>query len=144
MIRLLLMTCLLASAQESTPPDVVNFLRDVGTDLANAHPDPLKHPDLSAGQFLDHFDPAMPGFAKLQAYVAELTARVEVGSAIEIASESGDDRQREMQLDWVLELRDDTLNQDKPPRRELIKCTIEKKGKKWKFVAFEPIEFFKY
>jgi hypothetical protein len=142
--RLLLMTCLLLTAQENTPPDVVQFLRDVGSDLTNAHADPANQPYASPALFLDHFDASMPGFTKLREYVEELTARADVGSVIEVASESGDERKREMQLDWVLEIQDKTLTQDRPPRRELIKCTIEKKGKKWKFVAFEPIEFFKY
>jgi hypothetical protein len=144
MIRLLLMTAALAMAQDETPPDVIQFLRELGTDLANAHADPVNQPYANPRQFLDHFDPAMPGFTKLREYVEDLTARVGVGSVIEVASESGDERKREMQLDWVLEILDKTLIQDKSPRRELIKCTIEKKGKKWKFVAFEPVEFFKY
>jgi len=142
MIGLLLVTAALLAAQETTqvttPPDVVDFLRALGTDLANAYPDPLNHPDRSAREFLDHFDPKMPGYEKLRDEVEELTTRAEVGSVIEVASESGDERRRVMELDWVLEI------QDRSPRRQLVKCTIEQKRKRWKIVSFDPINFFKY
>jgi len=143
-IRLFLIAGVVAMAQYNTPPDVVSFLRNVASDLSNSHPDPVNQPSLSPREFLDHFDPSMPGYTKLRDYVEELTARVSVGSSIEIVSESGDEKKRDMQLDWVLEMHDDTMQQDRPRRRELIQCTIEKKGKKWKFVAFSPIDFFKY
>ena len=134
----LLLFALLATAQDSTPPDVLSFLHALGTDLANAHPDPVNNPEGSARPFLDHFDPAMPGYAKLRDEVEDLTARGQVGSVIEIASDSGDERRRVMELDWVLEI------ENKPPRRQLVKCTIGKKGRSWKITEFAPVEFFKY
>lgn len=138
MTRVLLLFTGLAMAQETTPADVIDFVRSLGMDLASAHPDPLNRPDQSPKEFLDHFDPAMAGFETLRQEVEELTARSEVGSVIEIAADSGGDRKRTMQLDWVLEI------QDRSSRRQLVKCAIEKKGRKWTIVAFEPIEFFKY
>lgn len=150
MKRLFLLTSLLAiaqcaMAQWDTPPDVVQFLRDVGTDLANAHmKDPINESYSGPERFLDHFDSSMKGYSQLREYVRELISRTEIGSAIEVAQDSGDDHKREMKLDWTLEIHDQTMRQDRPPRRELVKCTIEKRGKTWKFVAFEPIELFKY
>lgn len=135
MIRLFLFTALLAMAQYETPPDVVSFLHELAGDLANPCPEGPDQCDASA--FLKHFDPAMPGYAELRADVKELVTRGGVGSAIEIATESGDDTRRSMELDWTLEFT------DQAQRRSLIKCTIQKKGKKWEFIALEPIDFFK-
>jgi hypothetical protein len=116
-----------------TPPDyVIQFLRSVANALSNAHDDG------NAQQFLDHFDHGMPGYPALKDAVEELVARVEVGSAIEVVSDSGDDKKRTLELDWVLDL------PDQLPRRKILKCTIERKGKNWKFTGLEPVAFFKY
>jgi hypothetical protein len=131
-----LLAGLLAMAQYETPPDVMQFLHELAGDLANPCPEGPDACDASA--FLKHFDPAMPGYAEIRAEVQELAARGGVGSAIEVASESGDGKRRVLELDWTLEFT------DQPQRRELIRCTIEKKGRAWKFVAFQPTDFFKY
>lgn len=129
MIRLLMTLAALAMADS---PEMVTFLRSTASALAEAHD------EHNAREFLDQFDHAMPGFATLRDEVEELVARAEVGSAIEIATESGDENQRTLELDWVLEI------QDQQPRRKVVKCTIEKRGKGWKFTSLEPIDFFKY
>ncbi len=119
------------NAFAQAPADVVLFLRGTATVLANAH-------ENGPREFLDRFDRQMPQYAAMRANIEELVARAEIGSAIEIVSDSGDDRRRVMELDWILEI------QDKAPRRQVLKCTIEKLGKNWKFVALEPVDFFKY
>lgn len=129
MIRLLLAVAALATAET---PEMVTFVRTTAAALAEAHD------DHNARQFLDRFDSAMPGFATLRDEVEELVARAEVGSAIEIATETGDENRRVLELDWVLEI------QDKPPRRKVVQCTVEKRGKDWKITSLEPIDFFKY
>jgi len=89
-------------------------------------------------EFLDLFDRDMKNFAELREHVQGLTARAEVGSAIEIVSDEGDEQRRVMELDWVLEI------QDQAPRRRVLKCTLEKRAKKWKFTSLDPVDFFKY
>jgi hypothetical protein len=129
MMRLLLVAAALAMADS---PEMVNFLRSTAAALAEAHD------EHDTRAFLDQFDHSMPGFATLRDQVEELVARAEVGSAIEIATESGDENRRTLELDWVLEI------QDQRPRRKVVKCTVEKQGKNWKFTRLEPIDFFKY
>lgn len=114
-----------------TPGDVIQFLRATATALADAH-------ENGPREFLDHFDRAMPEYSTLRAHVEALVARAEVGSAIEIVSDSGDAARRVLELDWVLEI------QDQRSRRQMVKCTIEKRGKSWKFASIQPIDFFKY
>jgi hypothetical protein len=128
-VRSAILICALASAQ--TAGDVILFLRSTATVLANAH-------ENGPREFLDRFDKSMPDYATLRGYVEALVARAEVGSAIEVVTDSGDERRRVLELDWVLEV------QDQRPRRQVLKCTIEKRGKNWKFVSLEPVDFFKY
>jgi hypothetical protein len=127
--RTVFLICAAAFAQ--TPGDVVQFLRGTATELADAH-------ENGPRGFLDRFDRAMPEYAAFRGNIEALTGRAEVGSAIEIVSDSGDQQRRVLELDWVLEI------QDQAPRRQVVKCTIEKRGKTWKFTAVEPIDFFKY
>jgi hypothetical protein len=141
----LLAAAQLALAQFDTPKDVAFFLRDVARDLANAHsPDPIREPYVSPREFLDHFDSSMPGYEQLSGDVKDAAARAYLSSTIDVADDTGDDHKRAMKLDWLLEIHDPTLQQDRPPRRVLVSCTIEKHGKTWKFTKFDPIDLFKY
>ncbi|MGD1092011.1 MAG: hypothetical protein ABSB35_08455 [Bryobacteraceae bacterium] len=125
-IALFLIAATLALAQ--TPQDVVEFFRDVAGDLAQNNP----------SEFLDHFDRNMVGYATLRDEIESLLSAAEVGSAIEIVTDEGDDQKRTLELDWVLEIT------DQQPKRAILKCTIARQGKKWKITALDPIEFFKY
>ena len=126
-------TVLIAAVLSGQTPDhVIQFLRTTATALANGHDEG------SAQQFLDNFDRTMPDYAALADAVEGLVARSEIGSAVEIVTDSGDDKKRALELDWVLEV------EDQLPRRKILKCTIERKGKNWKFTSLEPVDFFKY
>jgi len=133
-----LLACTVAQAQ--TPDDVIAFLRSTALALASAHGgDPRGKND--AGPFLECFDSDMPHYAELRDEIETLVERAEIGSAIEIVTDEGDDSKRKLDLDWVLEI------QDQRPRRAILKCTIEKDKKRkraWKITSLEPIEFFKY
>jgi hypothetical protein len=54
-----------------------------------------------------------------------------------VITDEGDDQKRSLDLDWLLKIDTDD------PRRQIVKCQIEKQGKKWKIISLEPIEFFK-
>jgi len=110
-----------------TPADVVEFFRGTAEALANK--------DTSG--FMEKFDPKMPGFAKLRDDVETLVTRADVGSAIEVVKDDGDDQKRVLELDWLLEI------EKEPHRRLIVKCSIERRGKKWKITALEPIDFFR-
>jgi hypothetical protein len=125
----------LAAAQ--TPDDVVRFLRSTAMALSDAHGGGALGTN-DARPFLECFDSSMPRFAELRGEIETLVERAEVGSAIEIVSDEGDDSKRMMELDWVLEV------QDQRPRRAILKVTLEKRKKEWKITALDPVEFFKY
>jgi hypothetical protein len=108
-----------------TPKDVMDFLRSAVDALV----------DQDANGFLDHFDRNMPGFSTLRDEAAVL-ATSEVESTIEFISDEGDDKRRELQLDWVLRVNGGL------PRHELVRIRMEKQGKKWKITGLRPVEFF--
>ena len=98
--------------------------------------------DGNAREFLSSFDPAMPGYEALRANVTGLVQQADVQSSIEVVENTGDDRKRTLEIDWLLVVTDrqDTANIVR--RRERVKCRVEKSGKKWRFVSLEPVKFF--
>jgi len=118
---------LMMLALADPPADVLEFFRTTVESLL----------DNDAREFMANFDPNMPGYAKLRDEIDGLLASGAVGSTIEIVSDEGDDRKRALELDWLLEI------EGKQPKRGILKCRIERQGKKWKITSLDPIEFFK-
>ena len=116
----------MAAAQ--TPRDVLDFFRSAAEALS----------DGDASAFLEKFDSSMPGYVTLHDEIETLTVAAEAGSVVEVVSDQGDDRSRSVELDWLLEIA------DRAPRRGILKCRIERRGKDWKITALDPIEFFRY
>jgi hypothetical protein len=88
--------------------------------------------------FLDQFDAKMPQFEKLRDEIQELFgAAQEIGSTIDVITDEGDEQKRVLGLDWLLKV------DNEEPRRQIVKCQVEKQGKKWKITALDPVEFFK-
>ncbi|MGH9559255.1 MAG: hypothetical protein ACRD30_08435 [Bryobacteraceae bacterium] len=137
MKRALMLLAMAAVAMAQTRPDVLDFFESLAHALSNAHSGGDQGTS-DIGPFLDKFDPAMPGYAKLRNDVEELAVRSEIGSAIEVVSDQGNDRGRTVELDWVLEA------EGQRPRRKIVKCTIERKKKDWKITSFDPIGFFAF
>lgn len=134
---LFLTTAVFAMAQlPQTPQDVTDFLASAASALSEAH---SIYPTVAsdAGPFLDHFDSNMPGYTDLRNNVEALVAEAMVGSSIEVVSDTGNDQKRTMELDWILDIENQAL------RRQIVKVTIEKQKKKWKFTSLSPIDFFK-
>jgi hypothetical protein len=99
---------------------------------------------LTAGnvqEFMAPFDPAMPGLDRLRAGVAALVAQGETQSFIELTKNEGDERLRTLELTWelrILRTGDATISS----RREVsVTCKLELRGKRWRVVAFQPIDF---
>ena len=122
-----LATSLLASAQ-NRPPAYMEVFRAASEALANR--------DTVA--FLDQFDSKMPQYEKLGDQIQELFGVAqEIGSTVDVITDDGDDDKRTMELDWLLKI------DNGDPRRQIVKCQVEKQGKKWKITALDPVEFFR-
>ena len=123
----LLAASIMLVAQERPAPQMEVF-RDIAEALANR----------DADTFLEQFDRQMPDYETLRAEIRELLAVTqEIGTTVDVISDEGDEQKRSLELDWVLKL--DTAD----PRRQIVKCQIQKQGKKWKITRLEPVEFFR-
>jgi murein L,D-transpeptidase YcbB/YkuD len=91
-----------------------------------------------ADAFLDQFDPKMPQYEKLRDEIRDLFgAAQEIGSTIDVITDEGSEQKRMLELDWLLKI------DNAEPRRQIVKCQVDKRGKKWKITALDPVEFFK-
>jgi len=131
---------LVVLALEDPPKDVIDFFRSVAATLADADRDVNTKEGSRprrATEFLDHFDKSMPGYAEFSGQIEEMVGAGEVAATIDFVNTEGNDRKRTLDLDWLLEC------EGQRPKRAVIKCTIEKRGKKWKITSIAPIDFFK-
>jgi hypothetical protein len=118
---------LVAAARADPPPAVQALLRAAAEALA----------DKDSAAFLDVFDRGMPGYTELREDIEALLASEDVGSTIEIANDEGTDQSRDLELDWLLQIGRN------PPRRAVLKCRVERKGRSWKITRLDPIAFFR-
>jgi murein L,D-transpeptidase YcbB/YkuD len=131
MYRLLvgfLLAASLTAVGQNRPPEQMEVFRAVTEALANQ----------DADAFLDQFDSKMPQYEKLRDEIQDLFgAAQEIGSTIDVITDEGEDQKRTLELDWLLKI------DNNDPRRQIVKCQVEKQGKKWKITALDPVEFFK-
>lgn len=128
-VALLLLASMLAF--EDPPKDVIDFFRQVAAALGDAHFDG------SGRAFLESFDASMPGYAQFSDQIEAMVAAGEVSTTIDFINTEGSDRKMTLDLDWLLQC------EGERPKRAVIKCTIEKRGKKWKITSIAPLEFFR-
>ncbi len=132
---------LAALAFEDPPRDVIDFFRSMASALADADRASNDGIDTSrprhATEFLDHFDKLMPEYEQFRDQIEEMVGAGEVATTIDFINSEGDDKKRTLDLDWLLQ------PEGKSARRGVIRCTIEKRGKKWKVTSIAPVAFFK-
>lgn len=113
-----------AAFGQNRPPEQMEVFRTVTEALANQ--------DVDA--FLDQFDTKMPGYDKLRDEIRDLFGVAqEIGSTIDVITSDGN----KLELDWLLKI------DNGEPRRQIVKCQVEKQGKKWRITALDPVEFFR-
>ena len=119
-------------------------LADSSADVLNvfsAAADSLTNDDSAA--FLDHFDRNMPDYAAFRGNIEGLLAAYEVGSTIEVVTDEGTDEKRTVSLDWLLVTSEkNAVNGNQQTRRRIVKCTLERRGKQWRIIALDPVDFF--
>ncbi len=120
----LILAASLTVAGQNRPPEQMEVFRAVTEALANQDTD----------AFLDQFDPKMPQYEKLRDEIQDLFGMAqEIGSTIDVITLEGN----KLELDWLLKI------DNAEPRRQIVKCQVEKQGKKWKITALDPVEFFR-
>jgi hypothetical protein len=128
-ISILLLAGMLAF--DDPPKDVIDFFRSAAAALGEAHQDG------NARAFLEHFDKTMPDYPEFSDRIEAMVGAGDVSTTIEFVNVEGTDQKRTLDLDWSLQF------EGERPKRAILKCTIEKRGKKWKITSIAPLEFFK-
>lgn len=109
---------------------------DVLTEMAGA----LSEGNITA--FLKPIDRSLPKYAELRDAVNALIEQNYVISTIEVLRNEGDDNRRSVDLDWFLQVEGKQPAASLRRRRQIVRCRLEKKKKKWFVVGLEPVEFF--
>jgi hypothetical protein len=116
---------------------VSDEIRDVFASIASA---------LSEGNSLglmEQFDPAMEEYAALRDALEALVSQAVVLSSIRIATEAGQENTYAVELDWLMEIRPRAEAAGIERRREMVRCRLEKRRKKWRITSLEPVMFFR-
>ncbi|MBM3745195.1 MAG: hypothetical protein FJW34_05315 [Acidobacteria bacterium] len=98
--------------------------------------------DASAAEFLRCFDRQMSGYARLERQVYALLNQFAVASSVEVLEQRGDQRQRNLEADWLLEMRSLAATGPLERRRGILKLTLERRGRDWRIRALDPPDFF--
>jgi hypothetical protein len=131
--RVLLMISLAACCRAADPArEVLDLIAEAAASLSAGN----------VALFLKAFDPAMKGYAKLRENVTGLVAQGDVQSLIDPLEDEGDDHRRVAQFHWTLRIEHGQQAASFTRREQVVKCTVEKRGGKWRIVELEPIEFF--
>lgn len=97
----------------------------------------LRHRQAAALWLL--FDPAMPGYAKLRADTGDLLQVAEAESNVVFRKNEGDDRVRNLEFNWRMEITQQERAASTTLRDENVKCRMEHKDGKWRIDSFAPI-----
>ena len=129
--RLFLLLPIATSLRGDAAQEIIDLFAAMAASLSASEPIP----------FFQAFDRRMPGYQKLVSYVEAMTTQYSIVCSMDPLSNEGDDRQRKVELDWLLQL--SAPNVPVVRRRQKVTCRLERQGKKWKIVSLDPIEFFR-
>lgn len=79
---------------------------------------------------------------KVERQVRALVLANSITSSVSTLANEGDDKQRTLEVDWYLEIQPQSAGASALQRRESVKLTLIKTGKRWMVTSLEPIAFF--
>jgi len=74
--------------------------------------------------------------------VAALIQANEIVSSVSPVSNEGDDKQRTLEVDWYMEVQPRSPGGNLTQRRESLKLTLVKTGKRWMITSLTPLSLF--
>ena len=140
--RAILLASLAAGLRADSADDVWDLVASAARALveATALPPPNRG---TARAFLSFFDPKMAEYETLRANATALIDAADLECTLDPVSNAGDDRTRNLAIDWELRLASNSAEGViKTRRQEKVKVRAEKLGRKWRIVAIEPVAFF--
>jgi hypothetical protein len=133
MRRLFLMVTISAAlVSGDAKQDVIDLFATMTAALSESNPQ----------VFLRAIDSAMPGYARFAAEVNALAMQNTVSNSVVFVKQEGDDRSQLVELDWLLEIAGKAESHVYVRRETMVKCRVERQGKRWRIVAFDPPDFF--
>ena len=137
--RALLLSSCAGLLRADSAQQVYDLFADMAAALSAANPQ----------GFLADCDESMPGYNRLSEDVTALVREYLVQSSLELNKNEGDDQKRTVEVDWLMTLRpvgEGTFSKPEgmasANREQVLKCTAAKRGRKWKIVSLEPLDFF--
>ena len=105
----------------------------------------VSNPDIAAvnaRKFLEAFDSAMSGYARLKDDVLAMGQRGDIESSVDLLRNEGDDRARSIEVEWTLNLVAHDTGISVMMRTENVTLRVEKKGKNWRITDLQPRSLF--
>ncbi|MBL8216849.1 MAG: hypothetical protein JNK87_39380 [Bryobacterales bacterium] len=90
----------------------------------------------SPNEFLDHM--AKPLRGRVAGGVQAMVAAAQVSASVTLLDFSGEGDTRELDIDWVLEMRFRALATPNEQRRARVRLKLERRKKSWQVVSFTP------
>jgi len=115
-----------------THRDVMHVFGNMASALTAGNPD----------QFMESFDRHMPDYDTIKDNVIQLVAQGQITTIAQPIRDEGDDRHREVDLDWTLDIQIPDSPMAPAHRRETVHCRLERSNGHWRIVALSPISFF--
>ena len=98
--------------------------------------------DRKSAAFWLLFDRAMPGYSRLRQDSDALLKSAQVESTVHILKNEGDDRARNLELDWQMNIVQQEGVASTTRRQATVKCRLQPRDGAWRIVSFEPAGFF--
>jgi hypothetical protein len=139
--RMLLLSSLAPLLRADSAQQVWNLFGDMAGALSAGNPE----------GFLTAFAKSMPGYHQLSVDVTALVAQFEIQCSVDFNQNEGNDQKRAVEADWLLILRprvsistvgDPHEVMATASREKMLKCTVEREGRKWKITSLDPANFF--
>jgi hypothetical protein len=92
--------------------------------------------------FLSLCDSKSPAFQALRSNIGGLLGEMEVQSSIDPVTNQGDENRRTIDVDWSMRLVPINRGANPVARRQVVKCVMERRGRKWLIESLEPAAFF--
>ncbi|HUA58233.1 MAG TPA: hypothetical protein VML19_05730 [Verrucomicrobiae bacterium] len=121
---------------------VWDLISDALTALTEVSGDPSASAARVPSRFLSAFDPKMPGFNQLRTNVMGILGEGTVESSAVMVRNEGDDRTREVELEWDLSVVDRVTKVAIFQRKgDRVTLRMERQHGNWKIVGMDPIGF---
>ena len=92
--------------------------------------------------FMKPISKSYPDHDLMERQVRALVQINNVTSSVSPLSNEGDDKQRTVEVDWYLEIQPQSAGVAVTQRRESVKLTLVKTGKRWMITDLTPVAFF--